>query len=817
MIRINPRRHWPVLHAAWLTPASALACAVQAAEFEVGFLRTDAAVSALAALSESADLPPGEYSFDVSLNGQALGQQRLALRMAEQRWQVCLPLALLDEAGVNRAALSLPSADPSLCIDLERTLEGSQVEVDTRHFKVAASVPQIALHRRLHGATDPADWDSGITAGYVNYQASARQGHSRYGGSDSQRDLYLNAGLNLGEWRLRTTQSLSDGDRMGQRWQRLNTYAQRDIPKIRGNFAVGELFTQGEVFRSVPMLGVQVASDMEMLPDVLQAYSPVIRGVAQSRAKVEVRRDGYLLYTTYVSPGAFVLDDLSVSGSGELEVSVIEDDGQVTRFTEPYSTLGNLLREGVWRYSGAVGRYDPANASSQRPLLAQVSLARGLPGNWTLYGGAMAASFYQAGQLGLSRDFGAWGALSVDATRAATASDGATPATEGMSFAARYGKAFGTGTQLRFAGYRYSTEGYRDFDEAVAERGSGWLRHGSRRSRLEGALYQNLGPRTSLSLSLSQEDYWGSTYQRKQVQASLSTVWRGIGANAYLSQAFDERNRQYRQWGLSLNVPLGSTRSSATFNVQRSGGRSSQRASLAGYHEDLKLSYRATLAQDDQQSRSGSFSVNRQTAAANLGAAISKSQDYSSVSVNASGSLVLHSGGLIAAPQVSDTFAIVEVPGIENVGVRNSAGRTNAGGYAVASSLRPYRYNTVSVDTSDLGPDVLIDNGTQQVLPRRGAVVKATFSGRQVARLLLTARLPNGEKLAFGAELLDKNGDWVATVGQGGQALLEGANEPQQLMARWGQNGQERCQLQLDPSGARQQQGYYLLEAVCTR
>lgn len=816
MKRTHCRRYRPLLHAAWLTPASALACAVQAMEFETGFLRSEAAAAALASLSESADLPSGDYVFEVSLNGQALGQHALPLERTGRGWQVCLPLPLLEDAGVNRAALPASALVSEACVDLEQAIEGSQVTVDTRSLTVAVSVPQIAMHRRLVGATDPQTWDSGITAGFVNYQASSRQTRHRRGGDDAQRDLYLNAGVNLGGWRLRTTQAFSDGDQQTRRWQRLNTYAQRDISALRGNLTVGELFTQGDTFQSVPLRGVQLASEMDMLPDVLQAYSPVIRGVAQSRAKVEVHRDGYLLYTTYVTPGPFELDDLSVSGSGELEVSVIEEDGQVTRFTQPYSTLSNLLREGVWRYSAAVGRYAPAYANTDSPLLAQASLARGLPGNWTLYGGGLTASFYRAGQLGVSRDFGAWGALSFDTTYASTTAGSANPDSQGMSYAARYGKGFDTGTQLRFAGYRYSTEGYRDFNEAVAERSSSWLRHGSRRSRLEGALYQSLGTRTSFSLSLSREDYWGSSYQRKQLQANLSTVWKDIGINTYLSQSFDERNRQYRQWGLSASVPLGGYRTSATFNVQRSGERTTQRASLAGYHEDLRLSYRASVAQNERNSRDGSLSATYQGTNANVGAAISQGADYRSVSLNANGALVFHPGGVIAAPQVSETFAIVEVPGIEHVGLRGGTGRTNADGYAVASSLRPYRRNTVSLDTAELGPDVLIDNGTQQVTPRRGAVVKATFSGRQVIRLLLTARLPNGDKLALGTELLDERGATVGTIGQGGQALLEGTGQALTLMARWEDNGLQRCQLRLDPQAARSQEGYQLLEAVCT-
>ncbi|MBA1287309.1 fimbria/pilus outer membrane usher protein [Pseudomonas japonica] len=800
--------------AAWLVPLSTLAGVTQASEFDAGFLRDPVAASALAKLNENAALAAGEYLFDVALNGEALGKHRLTLEPTEAKgWRVCLPLALLEQGGVNLVALATPPAPGTTCIDLEEALPDSKVTTDTRHFKVAVSVPQIAIQRRLHGTTDPDTWDRGITAGYLNYQASTHQGTSHRQGKNVSHDLYLNAGVNLGDWRLRSTQSLNDSDRLGRTWQRSNTYAQRDLPTLRANFTVGELFTQGEVFRSVPMLGMQVASDMDMLPDVLQAYSPVIRGVAQTRAKVEVRRDGYLLYSTYVPAGPFALDDLSVSGSGELDVTVIEDDGQVTRFTQPYSTLANLLRDGVWRYSAAVGRYDPAYSNSSRPMLAQGSVARGMAGNWTLYGGAMGASFYQAGQLGASRDFGAWGALSLDATAATTAAEKARY--QGMSYAARYGKAFTTGTQLRFAGYRYSTEGYRDFDEAVVEQGSRWLRHGSRRSRLEGAIYQNLGTRTSLSLSMSQEDYWGSAYKRQQLQANLSTVAGGVGLNFYASQTFDERNREYRQLGLSVSVPLGSTRSSATFSTQRSGERLSQNASLAGYHTDLKLGYRASVTQGDQQNRTGSFSANWQGPVANLGAAVSRSSEFSSLSLNASGSLVLHPGGVVAAPQVSDTFALVEVPGIEGVGVRNGAGRTNAAGYTVANSLRPYRPNTVSLDTSNLGPDVLIDNGTQQVIPRRGAVVKTTFSGRRVTRVLLTARLPDGNKLAFGTEFLDRDGAWVATVGQGGQALLESTDEPQTLMARWGDDGGQRCLLKLDPGKASQQQGYYLLDAVC--
>ena len=68
------------------------------------------------------------------------------------------------------------------------------------------------------------------------------------------------------------------------------------------------------MFRSQPIKGLQLASDLGMLPDTLQSYAPVIRGVAQSRAKLEVLQNGFPIYSTYVAAGAYEIDDLSVGG-----------------------------------------------------------------------------------------------------------------------------------------------------------------------------------------------------------------------------------------------------------------------------------------------------------------------------------------------------------------------------------------------------------------------------------------------------------------------------------------------------------------------
>lgn len=62
-----------------------------------------------------------------------------------------------------------------------------------------------------------------------------------------------------------------------------------------------------------------------MYPDSLQGYAPTVRGIARTAAKLTIRQNGYVIYQSYVSPGAFAITDLNpTSSSGDLEVTVDE-------------------------------------------------------------------------------------------------------------------------------------------------------------------------------------------------------------------------------------------------------------------------------------------------------------------------------------------------------------------------------------------------------------------------------------------------------------------------------------------------------------
>ncbi|WP_458129715.1 fimbria/pilus outer membrane usher protein [Pseudomonas sp. Z2-11] len=802
------------------------ALATPAIEFQSSFMRqspehaSDAGALALSALANSHDLGPGRYWVDIQVNLGYFGQREIEFLFSPEgdRLLPCLSPELLGQLGVRLDSLADPALLQAPCVDLSALIPGAEIDFDGSKLLLAISIPQIAMRRDVLGQVDPKRWDHGINAAFVSYQVSAQQGTSRYRGHQNSDDLYLNSGLNLGPWRLRSNQSLRQNEDGKREWTRAYTYAQRDLPGTHANLTLGETFTSGDVFKSLPIKGILIGSDLGMLPDVLQGYAPIIRGVAQTRAKLEILQNGYPIYSTYVSPGPYEIDDLSTSGgSGELEIVLTEADGQVRRFTQPYATLSNLLREGVWRYGSALGRYH-GTSDLDEPLLWQGTLAMGTVWNSTLYGGLMVSDFYRAGTLGVSRDLGSFGALAFDLTHSsADIHTLDSQNVQGLSYAVKYGKSFATKTNLRFAGYRYSTEGYRDFDEAVRQRSRSSTWRGSRRSRLEASVYQNIGARSSLSLTLSQQDYWQRAYVQRQFQFNVNTHYRGVGYNLYASQSLSDTRDNDRQIGLSVTLPLNFGHStSATFDVQNNGDRYSQRASLGGSADQNRLNYRASLGNNENHQQSAALSLGYQAPFGSVGAGLTQGSDYRNVSLNASGAVLLHADGVELGPYLGETSALVEVPDVAGVGVLNATGvKTNERGYALVPYLRPYRVNHVVLQTDQLGPEVEIDNGTAQVVPRRGAVVKATFAARSVTRLVITARTSNGRPLPFGAQVANALGEVIGVVGQAGQVMLSTSAEPQRLDVRWGDQTDPQCRLSIDPQNMEQAQGYRLQELSC--
>jgi outer membrane usher protein len=838
-----PRRFRPRLLALAIASATGVnpaAAMDDLAEFDAAFLRPvgggDAPHLDLQAITRGAAVTPGTYLVTLQVNQEHIDRRELRIdEVGPGQLRPCLSAALLTEVGVKLdgyAGDDTPLAD---CIDLAALIDGAHVDFDAAAMRVDLSVPQIAMRRNVNGYVDPRRWDDGVNAAMLNYQFAGA--HSARNGQ--QADMHLSGGFNLGAWQLRSagSYSYSRGQRLqdqqgnplpGQidrrRWQRSYTYLQRDLPGTAGRLTVGETFTPGDVFDSVPLRGVQIASDTGMLPDSMQGYAPIVRGIAETRARVEIRQNGYSLYSSYVAPGPFEINDLNAGGGrGELEVIITEADGRERRFSQPFASVANMLRENVWRYSASFGEYNPADdgdaeVTRQRPRLGQVSVARGMGRDTTLYGGVLGSGFYRAGTLGIGKSLGTLGAVSLDATHAITdRRDGGQD--QGQSYRVQYGKGFASGTNLRFAGYRYSTRAFRDFGEAVRQQDP--LQDdvfGTKRSQVTASVAQRMGQYGSVYVNLNQRSFWGDSRTQREAQIGASTQRRGISYGLYLSRTLSSDGRSDNSGTFTVSMPLGRTGRSATYTGNRNqNGEIGHRIAMSGRAGDERqIDYGVAVTRSDRGHTGASGNLGYRMPWAQVGASVDVSGGQTSTAVSASGSLLAHGGGMTFGHSLGDTIGLVEVPGVRGVGLNSAPNaRTNGSGFVVAPYLLPYRSNRLMLDTSALPNDIDVEHGIESVVPRRGAVVKVGFQVQRSVKTLVNVRLPNGQFPPFGAHVADAEGAQAGVVGQAGQILLA-LQDSGMFNVRWGNNADQQCRLPVSLNPSEYAEGFRLVSATCS-
>lgn len=750
---------------------------------------------------------PGTYPVSIWVNNQEIAQSEVTFVDSNGALQPQLTPAQLAEYGVNVSAFpafnTLHEGEPFTRI--ERYIPDASSRFDFATQRLNLSIPQAAMNVQSRGYVDPARWDEGIPAAFVNYNLTGSQTRQS---DDNSRSSYLNlrSGVNFGAWRLRNVSSM-EYDRT-RRWNSQSTWLQRDLKSLKSLLRMGDTFTSGDVFDSVQFRGVQLMSDDEMLPDSQRGFAPTIRGMAHSNAKVTISQHGYVIYETFVSPGAFAINDLyPTAQSGDLEVQVKESDGSVRTFTQPFSAVPFMLREGRVKFSLSAGRYHSGQSQTPSPTFLQGTLFYGLPAEFTLYGGSQLAQDYQSWALGVGRGFGELGSLGGDATWANTK----TPSgkrSAGHSLRVQYQKDFaGTGTSFSLASYRYSSGGYYDFSEANALESRNGLVD-NKRSREEISVSQAFGGMSSLAISAWSQEYWHRQSRDETIHLGFYSAWRGVswGVGYYYTQSSD-RQKADRSWSFNLSIPLGGPLAESAISYSTTSdnnGRTSQQASLYGSiprNPHLYYSLQQGYANGGQGSNSSaSLDYHGGYGTAQLG----YRQDSGShqLTWGAAGSIVAHPHGVTLGQTVGDSFAIVRAPGAADVAIQNGSNvHTDWRGYAVVPSLTAYRKNTITLDTESLADDADVELEGQTVIPGGGAVVQANYQTHIGNRVLFTLSDSRGP-LPFGASVrLRKAEDEQCAVpggmvADGGQVYLSGIPQEGTLDVAWNaDNISRKCAL----------------------
>jgi len=755
---------------------------------------------------------PGSYRVDVYLNGQWIGRETLSFVAVEGRdsAQMCLEREALVRFGIDLdaplnqpAEVDQPAAAPfAACEDVASYLPGSHSQFDPGENRLTLQVPQVYLARQARGYVDPKHWDSGVDAAFVRYNANtfAAQANGR---SINSHYLGVNSGLNLGEWHWRHNGSFSR-TAIGSGYQSSSTYVQRELSPLRSQLVVGEIFTPGELFDSVRLRGASLFSDDRMLPDSQTGFAPVVRGIAETNARVTVRQRGVLLDEVSVAPGPFVLNDLFPTGyGGDLTVTVTEADGRQREFIVPFAANTNLLRAGYSRYALSVGQLDEIGLRHP-PTLMQATYQHGLSNLLTGYTGAVVGEDYQSQLVGAAFNT-PLGALSLDLTNSSAKLPGH-EAREGRSVQLRYSKNFtDTGTHFALGAYRYSTEGFLSVADAARVRGLAIdglnLDNVSRlRDRMDISLNQSLG-NGSVYLTGSSQNYWNRKSGNLTFTTGYTSSWKGLHYTVSAQRTKDLlSDRVDKQVELSLSFPLGSgarapTLTSAAYRGNQSSG---ERVNLGGsLGERSEFTYGVGGTRTQGSGNATSADMKYQASHGVLSAGYGQSNSHRAASFGMTGGVVVHAGGVTFAPELGDTLGIVQASDAQGARINGNHGAQVGGnGYAIVPHLTPYRQNVVELDPKDLSVDVELKTAAQNVAPRAGSVVKLHFDTVSGQAILITALREDGGALPFGSDVFDEDGASVGIVGQGGKAFVRVARTQGRLTVKWGADASASCRLQ---------------------
>ncbi|MDM0031936.1 fimbria/pilus outer membrane usher protein [Variovorax sp. J22P271] len=782
----------------------------------------------------------GTHRADLYVNQSWLGRGEVVLRPVGADGsdvQPCFDRAMLERIGVDLGKLGAGAqgrleAGAEACATLPELIEAATAVFDNGEQRLDLTVPQIALSRRARGYVDPKYWDDGVTAARLQYNASTYRAESQ-GLASTRGYVGLNGGVNLGAWRFRHDGNLSSGDHAGTRYQSVQTHVQRGITSIRSQLVLGEAFTDGRLFDSVGFRGIQLASDDRMYPESQRGYAPVVRGIANSNARVQVRQGGNILYETTVAAGAFEIDDLYPTGyGGDLEVVVTEADGRVHTSRVPYAAAVNALRPGVTRYSLTAGQY--RNPSVQRtPAMLQATVQHGFTNLLTGYGGLTVAQGYSAGLAGLALNTD-YGAVGFDITQAGTRLQNQ-PDRNGHSARLSYSKLVApTQTHLTVAAYRYSSRGYLSLADAMALRDlegrePGLAGRDSQRGRLQLILNQGLPEGYgSFFVSASSQNYWNRSGSDTQFQLGYSNRYKRLNYGVSAVRQYDPlASRWDNRLMVNFSVPLGKgpQAPSAMTSLQRepNGAHGVQQVVTGALGEDNAFTYGLNAGHSGGADGSAtSFGANAAYASplATFTGSAGRSSNYTQVGAGVSGGVVAYAGGVAFTPTVGDTLAIVRAKDASGARVTGGSGlRVDPWGHAVVSNLTPFASNQIEIDPKGLPINVELEATEQRVAPTAGAMLVVQFVTDNAGRAaFLRVDAGDGAPLPFGAEVFDAEGHNVGTVAQAGRIIARGLKSDRgTLTVRWGQDAASSCRLDyaLPPGDAARPGSYPAVDAAC--
>ena len=520
---------------------------------------------------------------------------------------------------------------------------------------------------------------------------------------------------------------------------RLDTTWTRDQPMQLNSFRFGDATSGTSSWGgAVHFGGAQWATNFSTQPSLISFPLPGISGEAALPSTVDLYVDSALRMRRQVPSGPFSIENLPVpNGRGDARIVVRDMLGREQIITQPFNTNSQLLKQGLHNYSYEVGfvrRNFGIDSNNYGRLVAVGTHRLGLTEQFT---GEVHGEF-----LGNQQTLGLGGVLTLPSAGVLSGSFAASHSDKGMGGLLglgfrRQSRSFSFGVNTQIASQRFVKLGMQP--EALAPR------HISQAFvNLSTTDYGAFSARYTQQAFYDQED-------KTIVSGSYA---RKIGSLGNLSMSMMRFLSGNAETVVSLNFSmLLGNRTNANISTTAKPGREQAQLQLGrSVPAGNGVGYRLVARAGDSDARQAELNMQNQVGNYSLGA--SQTNGQTAFRGSANGGIAFLGGSAFLSRRITDSFAVVKVPGYSGVGIyadNQLVARTDTNGSALLPRLRPYQKNTVRIEQADLPMDAQIDAVQLDAVPyfRSGLLLK--FPVKRSRGALLTVVLENGEALPAGA------------------------------------------------------------------
>lgn len=351
-----------------------------------------------------------------------------------------------------------------------------------------------------------------------------------------------------------------------------------------------------------------------------------------------------------------------------------------------------------------------------------------------------------------------------------------------------------------------------------------------KKGRFQVNISHSLGQYGSLFVSGNQQTFWDNNKRNEWIQAGYASSWKALNYSFSLSRnKYAEINQSDTMYAMNISLPLDTLwpksnlrnhpiqNAYSTFSTTKnSNGNESYMAGLGGtLLKDRNLSYSINQGSVSRQGDIGSVNLNYNGRYGSVGAGYSYENNSNQLTYSASGGVLAHRDGLTFGQPLGDTSILVKAPGAKGINIENYTGvKTDWRGFAIIPYATEYCANRIALNSNSFSNNLEINNNVENVIPIKGAIVRASFHTNLGVRALIT--LSNkGKFIPFASRVINKESSATSMVADDGRIYLTGLPIRGTLEAYWNDTAEGKCLANYDISDRDLTQPIFQFDLEC--